>query len=171
MDNLAIIQYCMRNWDTYIEIISAKTFLSMFQLICYFSSVHSLSHVQLCDPMDVSMPGFPVLHYLPEFAQTHVHWVDDAIQPSHPLPPPSPFAFNHSQHQGLFQWVSSLHQVAKVQELQLQIHGYLLYRQTPPDSGSWFPRAIHSTEESLKVESLTFLSVKIYFLINSKYRF
>ena len=68
--------------------------------------------------------------------------------------PFSPFAFNHSQHQGLLQWVSSLHQVAKVLELQLQIYGYLLSSQTPPESGSWFPRAIHSTEELLKVVNL-----------------
>ena len=59
------------------------------------------SSVTLCDPMDCSTPGFPVLHHLPEFAQTHVHGVDDAIQPSHPLSPPSPPAFNLSQHQGL----------------------------------------------------------------------
>ena len=57
--------------------------------------------------MDCSTPGFPVLHYLPEFAQTHVHWVGDAIQPSHPLSSPSPPALSLSQHQGLFQWVSS----------------------------------------------------------------
>ena len=60
-----------------------------------------------CDPMDSSTPGYSVLHYLPEFAQIHVCWVGDAIQPSHPLPPSSPFAFYHFQHQGLFQWVSS----------------------------------------------------------------
>ena len=70
--------------------------------------------------MDCSMPGFPVHHHLPELAQTHVHWINDAIQPSHPLSYPSPPAFNPSQHQGLFQWVSSLHQVAKVLELQFQ---------------------------------------------------
>ena len=70
--------------------------------------------------MDCSTPGFPVLHYLSEFAQTHVHWVSDAIQPSHPLSPPSPPALSPSQHQGLFQWVSSLHQVVKVLELQHQ---------------------------------------------------
>ena len=74
----------------------------------------------LCDPMDCSTPGFPVLHHLPEFAQTHVHWVNDAIWPSHPLSPTSLFAFNLSQHQSLFQWVGSLHQVAKVLELQHQ---------------------------------------------------
>ena len=64
----------------------------------------------LWDPMDCSMPGIPVLHHHPEFAQTHVHWVSDAIQPSHPLLPPSPPALNLSQHQGLFQWVGCLHQ-------------------------------------------------------------
>ena len=82
--------------------------------------VQLLNGFWLCDPMNYSTPGFLVLHYLPEFAQTHVHWVDDAIQPSHSLLPPSPFAFNLSQHQGLFQWVGSLHQVAKVLEFQLQ---------------------------------------------------
>ena len=74
----------------------------------------------LCDPMDCSMPGFPVHHQLLELTQTHVHRIGDAIQPSHPLLPPSPPAFNLSQHQGLFQWISSLHQVAKVLEFQLQ---------------------------------------------------
>ena len=78
------------------------------------------SCLTLCDSMDCIMPGLPVLHYLPEFAQTHVHWISDAIQSSHPLLSPSPFAFNLSQHRGLFQWVSSLHQVTKVLELQLQ---------------------------------------------------
>ena len=69
--------------------------------------------------MDCSTPGLPVHHQLPEFTQTHVNWVGDAIQSSHPLSSPSP-AFNLSQHQGLFQWDSSSHQVAKVLELQLQ---------------------------------------------------
>ena len=71
-----------------------------------------------CDPMDCSMPSFLVLHCLLEFAQTHIHWVSDAIQPSHPMLPPS--AFYLTQHQSLFQWVGSSHQVAKVLELQLQ---------------------------------------------------
>ena len=71
-------------------------------------------------PDSCSTPGFPVLHYFPDFAQTHVHCVGDAIQPSHPLLSPSPSALNLSQHQGLCQWVGSLHQVAKVLELQLQ---------------------------------------------------
>ena len=73
----------------------------------------------LCDPMNCSTPGFLVLHDLLEFAQTHVHWVSDAVEPCHPLSSPS-FALNLSQYQGLFQWIGSLHQVAKVLELQLQ---------------------------------------------------
>jgi len=78
------------------------------------------SYLTLCDPMDCSMSGFPVHHQLLEFIQTHVHWVGDAIQPSHSLLSPSPPTFNLSHHQGLFQWVNSLHQVAKVLELQHQ---------------------------------------------------
>ena len=73
----------------------------------------------LCDPVDCSMPGFPVHHQLLELAQAHVYQISDAIQPSHPLSSPSSPAFNLSQHQGLFQWVSSSHQVAKVLEFQL----------------------------------------------------
>ena len=74
----------------------------------------------LCDPMNCSTLGFPDLHHLPEFVQTHVHWVGDAIQPSRPLSSPSPFALSLSQHQGLFQWVGSSHQVAEVLELHHQ---------------------------------------------------
>ena len=84
-----------------------------------FSSVQSLGSVWLCNSMDCSTPGLPVHHQLPELAQTHVHWVGDAIQPSHPPSSPSPPALNLSQHQGLFQRVSSLHQY-EVQEFQLQ---------------------------------------------------
>ena len=79
-----------------------------------FSSVQLLSRVQLCDPMNCSTPGLPVHHQLPELAQTQVHRVGNAIQPSHPLSSPSPPAFSLSQQQGLFQLLSSLHQVAKV---------------------------------------------------------
>ena len=87
--------------------------------IIQFSSFAQLCPT-LCDPMNRSMPGLPVNLQLLEFTQTHIHRVGDAIQSSHPLLSPSPPAFNLSQHQGLFQWVSSLHQVAKVLELQLQ---------------------------------------------------
>ena len=82
-------------------------------VLVQFSSVAQLCST-LCDPVNCSMPGLPVYHHLPEFTQTHVHWVSDAIQPSHPLSSPSPPALNLSQHQGLFKWVSSSHQVAKV---------------------------------------------------------
>ena len=88
-----------------------------------FSSV-TRSCPTLCDPMNHSTPGLPVHHQLPEFTQTHVHWVSDAIQPSHPLSSLSPSALNFSQHQGLFKWISSSHQVAKVLEFQLQNQSY-----------------------------------------------
>ena len=83
-----------------------------------FSSV-AQSCPTLCDPMKGSTPGLPVHHQLPKSTQTHAHRVSDAIQPSHPLSSPSP-APNPSQHQGLFQWVNSLHEMAKVLEFQLQ---------------------------------------------------
>ena len=76
----------------------------------------------LCEPMNHSTPGLPVHHQLPEFTQTHVHWISDAIQPSHPRSSLSPPALNPSQHQSLFQWANSLHEVAKVLEFQLQDH-------------------------------------------------
>ena len=95
------------------------SFISDCISMCCCCSV-AKSCLTLCDPMDCSMPGSSVLHYLSEFAQTQVHWVDNAIQTSHPLSSPFPPAFNLSQPQGLFQWVSSWHQVAKVLELQLQ---------------------------------------------------
>ena len=99
--------------------------------------------------MDCSMPGLPVLHYLPEFTQTHVHWVGDAIQPSHPLSSPFP-AFYLSQHQGLFQWIDSSHQVAKVLEFSFSISpsneysGLIFFRI------DWFDLlAVHGTLKSL----------------------
>ena len=84
-----------------------------------FSSV-TQSCLTLCDPIDCSTPGLPVSHQLPDPDRTHVHWVGDAIQPSHPLSSPPPPAFNLSQHQDLLQWVSSSHQVVKVLQFQLQ---------------------------------------------------
>ena len=91
-------------------------------LICCFCSV-AKSWLTLCNPMNYSMPSFPVLHYLLEFAQSHVPWVSDAIQPSHPLLSPS-LALNLSHHQDLFQRVNSLNQVTKVRELQLQYQSF-----------------------------------------------
>ena len=90
-----------------------------YLLIGEFSSVTQFC-LTLCNPMDRSTPGLPVHHQFLELAQTHVHWIGDAIQPSHPLSSPSPFALNLSQHQVLFQWVSCLHQVTKALEFQLQ---------------------------------------------------
>ena len=109
---MILLMYC---WIEFASIL-LRVFASVFfrDLLLF-----SQSCLTLCDPMDCSTPGFLVLHYHPEFTQTHVHWVYDAIQPSHLLLPPS-FVFNLSQHQGLFQWVGSSHQVAKVLELQLQ---------------------------------------------------
>ena len=89
----------------------------LYVLLHQMAIIHCLvakSCLTLCDPMDCSIPGFPVLHCLPEFAQIHIDWVSDATLPSHPLQPSSPLAFSLSQHQGLFRWVGSLHQVVKV---------------------------------------------------------
>ena len=85
-------------------------------------AVPSLSCIQFCNPVDYSTSCFPILilHYLQEFAQTYVHWFDDAIKPSHPMLLLYPPTLNFSQHQGLFQWVGSSHQVAKILKLKLQ---------------------------------------------------
>ena len=93
----------------------SQTWLSTHKYVQFSRSVS-----RLCNPMDCSMPGLPVHHQLLEFTQTHAHWVGDAIQPSHSLSSPSPPAFSVSQHQGLFQWVNSSHEVAKALEFQLQ---------------------------------------------------
>ena len=112
--------------------------------------VQLLSSVWLCDPMDCSTPGFPVLHHLLELAQTHVHWVCDAIQPSHPLSSPSPPALNLSQYQGLFKWVSSSHQVAKILEFQLQHQSFQWIFRTGffLDWLDWSPCTPRDAEES-----------------------
>ena len=108
---------------------SYKLIVSAFFFICdstkdsfllyAFSSVQSLSRVRLCDPVNCSTPDLPVYHQLPEFTQTRVHPVGNAIQPSHPLLSPSPPVPNPSRHQSLFQWVNSSHEVVKVLEFQL----------------------------------------------------
>ena len=111
------------NYTTFIQLL---VFLFSCLFFASFISGQSVSSVPqlrptLWDPMDRSTPGLPVHHQLPELTQTHVHWVSDAIQPSHPLLSPSPPTFNLSQHQGLFQWVSSSHQVAKVLQFSFNI--------------------------------------------------
>ena len=99
-----------------------------------YDSVQFSSVAQLCptlhDPMDHSMPGLHVHHQLPEFTQTHVHWVSDAIQPSYPPSSSSPPALSLFQHQGLFKWVNSSHQVARVLEFQLQHQSFQWTRKT-----------------------------------------
>ena len=107
LENFSFIMYSHVNYIYHIVVCTA----------CYLMAQSSPT---LCYPMDCRAPGFSVLHYLLEFAQIQVHWVGDVIYPSHPLPPPSPFAFNLFHHQFLLQWVSSLHQVAKVLKLELQ---------------------------------------------------
>ena len=121
-------RYNANAWIYFLNLIGSEyvntSLLKAQKLQALFSSVQFSSVAQPCptlwDPMNHSTPGLPVHHQLPESTQTHVHWVSDAIQPSHPLSSPSPPAFNLSQHQSLFQWVSSSHQVAKVLEFQLQ---------------------------------------------------
>ena len=110
-------------------------FRFFYQLLLFNGSIISDSF----DPMDCSTPDFLVLRYFLEFPQTHAHWVHDTIQPSHPLSPPFPPVLNLSQHQGLFQWVSSSHEVAKVLELQLQHQSLLMF----------FPiKLLHNVEHS-----------------------
>ena len=116
--------------ESFSNLLSLVLWSLHFMLICALKV--EISHVgisvssvtqscrTLCNPMDCNMLGLPVHHQLPEFTQTHVQWVSDAIQPCHSLLSPSSPTFNLSQHLGLFKWVSSLHQVAKVLEFQLQ---------------------------------------------------
>ena len=105
-------------WTGWISVQSKGLSRVFSNIKVQFSSV-AQSCLTLCDPMNRSTPGLPVHHQLPEFTQTHVHRVSDAIRPSHPLSSPSPPAPNPSQHQSLFQWVNSSHEVAKVLEFQL----------------------------------------------------
>ena len=107
-------------------------------------------YLTLCDPMDCSTPVLPVHHQLPEFTQTHVHWIGYAIQPSHPLSSPSPLAFSLSQHQGVFKWGSSSHQMAKVLEFQLQHLSFQWTLRTDPFKMDWLDLlAIQGTLKSL----------------------
>ena len=117
---------------------SVYLIIAFFVVVCLLCSLYQFSSVAqscptLCNPMNHSIPGLPAHHQLPEFTQTHVHWVGDAIQPSHPLSSPSPPVPNPSQHQGLFHWVNSLHEVAKVLEFQL------LASVLPMNTQDWSP--------------------------------
>ena len=128
-------------WTQTLQTVNSKnneTLSAFFPIRCFssvqFSSVQFSSVTQscptLCGPMNLSTPGFPVHHQLPEVTQTHVHRVGNAIQPSHPLSDPSPPAPNLSQHQGLFKWVNSSCEVAKVLEFQLQHQSFQWTRRT-----------------------------------------
>ena len=126
---------------------SRSILLSHMVNIVQFSSV-TQSCPTLCDPMDFSTPGLSVHHQLPEFTQTHVHWVSDAIQPSQLLSFPSPPPFNLSQHQRLFEWVSSSHQVAKVLELPHQSSQWIFRFYFLQDGLVWSPCCPRDSQES-----------------------
>ena len=134
------------------------------------SSVQFSSITQLCpilwDSMNRSTPGLPVLHQLPESTQIHAHWVGDAIQPSHPLSSPSPPAFSLSQHHGLFKWVSSSQQVAKVLEFQLQYQSFQRTPRTGSNLGwtdwiSWQAKGLSRFFSNTTVQKHQFFSVQL----------
>ena len=134
----------------------------------FSQSVHTQSCLTLCNPMACSMPGLLVHHQLPEPTQTHIHWVSDAIQPSHPLSSPSPPAFNLSQHQGLFQWVSSSHKMAKVLELHLQHQSFRWIFRTDFLS-DWLvgspcsPRNSQESSRTLQFKGITFSALSFLY--------
>ena len=136
-------QYFMKSSFCYIS--KSRPLFKNFLFHVQFSSV-TQSCPTLCNPMNCSKPGLPVHHQLPESTQTHVHWVSDAVQPSHPLSSPSPPPVNLSQYQCLFQWVSSSHQVVKVSEFQLQQQSF-----------QWTPRT-HVLQDRLVVSPYKGLS-------------
>ena len=141
-------------------------FFFNFWLFTFHCSVTKLCPA-LCDRMDCGAPGFPVLHCPPELTQTHVHWVNDAIQPSHLLSSPSPPALSLTQHQGLFQWVGSLDQVAKLLKLQLQHQSFQWISRVDwfPLVSSYSPRHFQESSPAPQFESmdLTFMDPKICF--------
>ena len=115
-----------------------------------FCSSVAKSCPRLCDPVDCSTPGLPVPHYLLEFAQVHVHWINDAIQPPRRLPPSSPFAFNLSQHQDLFQWVISSHWWPKYWSFSFSINPSNEYSGLISFQSDWFdPLAVQGTLKSI----------------------
>ena len=123
----------------------------------------------LCNPMDCRMLGFPVLHHFLEFAQTHVDWVGDAIQPSHPRSSPSPPAFNLLRHQVLFQWVSSSHQVTKVSEVQFQHQSFQWIFRTDflYDLLVWSPCSPRDSQESSPTQQFKSINSSVFSFLYS----
>ena len=121
----------------------------------------------LCDPMDCSPPGSSVLHHLPEFAQIHVHWVHDAMQPSHPLSPTSP-AFYLSQHQGLLQWVGSSSQVTDVLELQHQSFQWIFRTNFLWDWLVWSPCCPRDSQESSPASQFESINSSVLSLLSTE---
>ena len=125
----------------------------------------------LCEPMDCSTPGFTVHHQHPECTETYVHCISDAIQPSHSLLSPSPPAFSLSQHQSLFQWVSFLHQVAKVLEFQLQHHSFQWIFRTDFFRMDWLDllavQGISRVSSNTTVQKHQFFGAQLSLLSNS----
>ena len=142
-DAIVGLEYGLQSCRQILYWLSHQGSPNMFTCCCSVKS-----YLTLCDPMNDSMPGFPVLCYHTEFAQTHIQWVSDAIQPSDPLSSPSPHALNLSQHQGLFQWVGSSHQVAKVLELQHQSFQLMFRIDCLYDWLVWSPCCLRDSQES-----------------------
>ena len=140
------IQFSIVAISIYIPTNSVGGFCFLHTLSCCYSVTQLCP--TLCYPMNCSTPDSSVLYYLPEFAQTHVHWVIDAIQPSHPLLTPSLLSLNLSQHQGLFQWVDSSHQVATVLQLQHQSFWWIFRVDHLQDWLVWSPHCPRYSQES-----------------------
>ena len=128
------------------------------------------SRITNCNPMDYSMPGFAVLHYLQESAQTHVHWIGDAIQSSLPLLPPFPPALNLSQHWSLFQWIGFSQQVAKVLELQLQHQFFIMSNQNSFPLGLTGLISLQSKGFSWVFSNTTVQTHQFFFMVDTSIR-
>ena len=138
--------FVLRIKSTFLFSSTARKFISTFEDFC--CSVAQLC-LTLCDPVDCNMLGLSASHHLPEFAQVHVYWIGDAIQPSHSLMPSSSSALNLFQHQGLFQWVSCSHQMTKILEFYLQHQSFqcVLRVDDPWDWLLWFPCCPRDSQE------------------------
>ena len=134
--------------------------------LCCWCSIAQLC-LTLCDPMDRNTPRFPVHHQFPELAQTHVHRVGDAIQPSHPLSSPSPPDFYLSQHQSLFKHVDALHQVAKILELQHQSFHWIFRVDFLYDRLVWSPWSSKNCQESSPTPQFKSSNSSVFSLLHS----